>query len=286
MKRKAFTLVELLVVIGIIALLISILLPTLSRARASAQRTVCLSNQRQIAVATQSYSVDENGFIAPRFRFVSLPDMRATGAGSIPGNNPLWFAYFFGRDAGSSVNEAYNLGALAYTGHLGLGPIDLDVGFPRDPEFFFCPSNPPANGSAYSEGTGRAGYFYNPHWALFTTSFGELNTTRYHKLIQMDAEKALSLDIIPTFNNQGGEIAHKEDENRPSWNLAFRDGHAENVVSKDVAEAIKTRPASHLNRLDDLRDILETVAAGRDPKTGPANNPLNLGSRVPVVHVQ
>jgi prepilin-type N-terminal cleavage/methylation domain-containing protein len=54
--RRAFTLVELLVVIGIIAILISILIPTLSRARESAQRTQCLSNLRQMAVLLNMYA--------------------------------------------------------------------------------------------------------------------------------------------------------------------------------------------------------------------------------------
>jgi prepilin-type N-terminal cleavage/methylation domain-containing protein len=55
-RRSAFTLVELLVVIGIIAILISILIPTLSRARESAQRTQCLSNLRQMAVLLNMYA--------------------------------------------------------------------------------------------------------------------------------------------------------------------------------------------------------------------------------------
>jgi prepilin-type N-terminal cleavage/methylation domain-containing protein len=55
-KIRAFTLVELLVVIGIIAVLISVLLPTLSKARESARRTQCLSNLRQIAVFLNMYA--------------------------------------------------------------------------------------------------------------------------------------------------------------------------------------------------------------------------------------
>lgn len=67
MKRthhRAFTLVELLVVISIIAILIALLLPALSQAKALARTTVCLSNKRQIALAMFGYTNDWQ-FVAP-----------------------------------------------------------------------------------------------------------------------------------------------------------------------------------------------------------------------------
>jgi prepilin-type N-terminal cleavage/methylation domain-containing protein/prepilin-type processing-associated H-X9-DG protein len=65
MKRRihnAFTLVELLVVIAIIATLLSILIPSLQRTRGLAKRITCLSNLRQLSLASQIYTSSYNGF--------------------------------------------------------------------------------------------------------------------------------------------------------------------------------------------------------------------------------
>ncbi len=71
-----FTLIELLIVIAIIAILAAMLLPALSRAKEKAFRTVCINNNRQLALAATMYTLDNNGRLPyPNF------DMLAFGNG-------------------------------------------------------------------------------------------------------------------------------------------------------------------------------------------------------------
>jgi prepilin-type N-terminal cleavage/methylation domain-containing protein len=87
-----FTLVELLVVIGIIAVLIAILMPALNRVRAHAMSTKCLSNLRQIGQACQIYAAENKGFL-PTAQIDSIEVItggglisNGTGLGTWPSN--------------------------------------------------------------------------------------------------------------------------------------------------------------------------------------------------------
>ncbi|MEP0844454.1 MAG: prepilin-type N-terminal cleavage/methylation domain-containing protein [Phycisphaerae bacterium] len=68
-QRRGFTLIEVLVVVAIIALLISILLPSLKRAKEVSRRTVCLSNLHQMGVGMVPYAQDHKGLLPQKGSF-------------------------------------------------------------------------------------------------------------------------------------------------------------------------------------------------------------------------
>src|SRR5688500_9064386 len=107
-RRRAFTLVELLVVIGIIAILIGVLLPTLSRARESSRRVNCLSNLREVYTAFVLYGQANRDQVPLGYRIARKQF-----------NSMIW----------SSTSNHYVLFGLLYRGR-----------FMRTPQVFFCPS--------------------------------------------------------------------------------------------------------------------------------------------------
>jgi prepilin-type N-terminal cleavage/methylation domain-containing protein len=80
---RGFTLIEMLVVIGIMALLLALLLPVLNKASAQAKRVECMSNLRQIGMDLLIYSENSGGYLFPDHMGWSGDEMAA-----IPGTNP------------------------------------------------------------------------------------------------------------------------------------------------------------------------------------------------------
>lgn len=152
--KVGFTLVELLVVISIIALLLSILMPSLQKARSTAKRIICASNMRQILLGTTAYSVENNGYA------------------------PLWTDYHWNNEYSSPPMTYFS--SLNYYGYVGEDKV-FRCPTRKLPEY--CPAAPynsdPDNwfepGRAYDDnfrGINNAGYaayqfllgFRHPTW--------------------------------------------------------------------------------------------------------------------------
>jgi prepilin-type N-terminal cleavage/methylation domain-containing protein len=118
-RRRAFTLVELLVVIGIIAVLIGILLPSLNKARKASRTTACLSNLRQTALAFTMYTSENKG---------RLPDYVWYPKGLPNAADIAWHGYWIGILGDYNVNTSQLLcpeaqEQIPYNANKGFGAV-------------------------------------------------------------------------------------------------------------------------------------------------------------------
>ena len=145
-QQRAFTLVELLIVIAVIAILAAILLPTLGNAKLSARRITCVNNLRQLGLASQMYWDDHEG---DTFRYM----MGASNGGTI-----YWFGWVEAWTPGNEGHRAFDAAAGALYPYLGGRGVEVCPSLDYNSRLFKAK----ATGAAY-------GYGYNLHLAAPVT---------------------------------------------------------------------------------------------------------------------
>jgi prepilin-type N-terminal cleavage/methylation domain-containing protein/prepilin-type processing-associated H-X9-DG protein len=222
--RRAFSLIELLVVIGIIGLLLGLLLPAMARAREQAKTLVCLSNLRQIGQAIYSYASDNRGLL------------------------PAWSAVHFYPDDPPYQD---NPNSADYAGPGWPVLLARYVGQKPDGRIYQCPGFPP-------EAQPGVNYFISARWMyvqrplLRTMPFsrikqsskfilsGDCTAAEYYPAAfgtgAADARDDIDKDdgairCLVFFGEPGGYNAH-----RAGNAVLFADGHAATFKSFDPAQ--------------------------------------------------
>jgi len=244
--RAAFTLLELLVIIAVIAVLVAFLLPTLGRAREKARRVQCISQQKQWAMAFRMYA-DDNDEMIPREGYERL--------GGVALNN--WIQVK-GKIISGSTTDSADVWYNALPEYVGVptaasyAPVDKHRDFYSSSSLFHCPT------------AKLPGYVTRPTYllAIFSVAmnsqlieFPRYPTISFTELRDEEARTVIFLDnllegekkVHPAQENDNlGQPASYADRfsarHSNGGNLAFADGHVAWFPGNKVVETNPNSP--------------------------------------------